>query len=361
MDEHGDPLRLALARAALKQPAVGRLVALAGGIDPYRLLDPGLCERARYSPEQVHALLDEARSRADEARGWRQAGWHLMALGEPDYPPLLRRIPDPPPVLFVRGEPALLSQPQVALVGTRHPSADGRVNAHAFGRQLAAAGFCVTSGLALGIDGQAHEGALEGGSTLAVLGCGPDRIYPARHRALAGRVAAAGALVTEFPPGAPPRAHHFPRRNRIISGLSLATIVVEAAPRSGSLITARLAAEQGREVLAVPGSIHNRQSRGCHDLLRDGAGWMESVTDLRQALQPMRTLAEAVEPPGAGQSEPRDPVLAAFTGGVNNLDQLHERTGLDPSTLSQRLAELEFEGSIERLPGGYQRLARPGD
>lgn len=362
MDEHPHTQHLCLARAAWKQPSVARLVAAAGSIRPEALTDPATCEAAGWSPGKIRTLLEQTGNRADEH--WLEAHpeWQPVALGEPDYPPLLMQIPEPPPVLFVRGDPAVLHRPQVAMVGTRNPSADGRVNAHAFARGLADAGFVVTSGLALGVDGRAHEGALETGTTVAVLGTGPDRIYPARHKSLAERVAEAGTLVTEFPPGAPPRAHHFPRRNRIISGLSLATLVVEAAPRSGSLITARLAAEQGREVLAVPGSIHNPQSRGCHGLLRDGARWMESLVDVREALEPMRTLAEAVDPPGpeAPESEDDDPVLAAFTAGVNNLDQLHERTGLDPSTLGQRLAELELEGRIERLPGGYQCLALPG-
>lgn len=175
-------------------------------------------------------MLEQTRDWTDEH--WLQAHpeWQPVALGDPDYPALLRQIPEPPPVLFVRGDPAILHRPQVAMVGTRNPSADGRVNAHAFARGLAEAGFVVTSGLALGVDGRAHEGALETGTTVAVLGSGPDRIYPARHKHLAARIADAGTLVTEFPPGAPPRAHHFPRRNRIISGLSLATLVVEAAP-----------------------------------------------------------------------------------------------------------------------------------
>ncbi len=359
MDEYPQTPHLCLARAALKKPSVARLVASAGSIRPEALMDPAICETQGWSPDEVSAVLDPARDRADER--WLDANpaWRPVALGDADYPAPLLQIPEPPPVLFVRGDPTVLHQPQVAVVGTRNPSADGRVNAHAFARGLANAGLVVTSGLALGVDGRAHDGALEAGTTVAVLGSGPDRIYPARHRRLAERIAEAGALVTEFPPGAPPRAHHFPRRNRIISGLSLATMVVEASPRSGSLITARLAAEQGREVLAVPGSLQNPQSRGCHGLLRDGARWMESVADVREALEPMRTVAEAVDPPGDAAPEPEDedPVLGAFTAGMNNLDQLHERTGLDPSSLAQRLAELEIEGRIERLPGGYQRLS----
>lgn len=357
MDEASHKPYLGVARAALNQPALGRLAAAAGCIRREALTDPTVCQALGWSPAEVDAALERSRTEADER--WLEAhpAWQPVALGDAAYPALLQQIPEPPPVLLVRGNVGLLQQCQIAVVGTRNPSADGKVNAHAFARELADAGFVVTSGLALGVDGRAHEGALDTGTTVAVLGSGPDRVYPERHQDLADRIADTGALITEFPPGAPPRAHHFPRRNRIISGLSLATLVVEASPRSGSLITARLAAEQGREVLAVPGSLRNPQSRGCHGLLRDGARWMESVADVREALDPMRTLVEGVAPGAARAREPADDdtVLAAFTAGVNNLDQLHERTGLDPATLGQRLTELEFQGRIERLPGGYQQ------
>lgn len=355
MDDELDGLRLALARAALATVAPSRLVAAAGCIAPQKLLDPKVCQAAGWSTNAVRDLLDAAPECEAEARSWRDAGWQLVSPGDPGFPPLLAQIADAPPVLWVYGGIERLHQPQIALVGTRNPSADGRANARSLGHSLARAGFCVTSGLALGIDGQAHAAAVEAGGTIAVMGSGPDRIYPARHSELARRIGETGALVTEFPPGVAPRAHHFPRRNRIISGLSLATVVVEAAPRSGSLITARLAAEQGRDVFAVPGSIHNPQSRGCHNLLRDGAILLESIDDIGAHLDTARALADTVTP-DAETREPDDPVLGAFTGGVNSLDSLHERTGLHSAELTQQLAQLEIAGEIERLPGGYQRI-----
>ena len=206
-----------------------------------------------------------------------QPGNHVVHFQDAAYPALLKQIADPPPLLFVRGDRDYLAQPQLAIVGSRNPTHTGRALAREFAAHLASFGLTITSGLASGIDGAAHQGAIEaGGTTLAVTGTGLDRVYPARHRDLAHRVAENGALVTEFPPGTAPLAANFPRRNRLISGLSLGTLVVEAALRSGSLITARSALEQGREVFAIPGSIHNPLARGCHALIRDGAKLVES-------------------------------------------------------------------------------------
>ncbi len=216
---------------------------------------------------------------------------HLLTLGHPDYPTLLAELPDAPPLLFVHGDPGVLSLPQLAIVGSRNPTPGGESTARDFARHLAAAGVTVTSGLALGVDGAAHEGALDAeGVTVAVMGTGLDRVYPARHRDLAHRIAVRGALVSEFAPGTPPKGDHFPRRNRIISGLSLGTLVVEAALRSGSLITARLASEQGREVFAIPGSIHNPLARGCHALIRQGAKLVETGQDILDELGPLAGL-----------------------------------------------------------------------
>jgi DNA processing protein len=212
----------------------------------------------------------------------------MLTLADEAYPDLLRQIDDPPPVIYLIGNPLLLHQPQLAVIGSRNPTPSGQENAREFARTLASAGLCITSGLAVGVDGAAHEGALASGNTIAVLGTGPDRIYPAAHQELAHRIAEQGLLVTEFPPGVQARAENFPRRNRIISGLSVGTLVVEAALRSGSLITARLALEQGREVFAIPGSIHNPQARGCHGLIRQGAKLVESAQDTaRQMLLSM--------------------------------------------------------------------------
>jgi len=281
-------------------------------------------------------------------------GWRWLALGDEHYPSLLADLPDAPGVLAVRGDPAVLSIPQLAMVGARAASADGNDNAFRFARTFAGAGFGVTSGLALGVDASAHRGALAAsGVTVAVLGNGPDRIYPPHHRKLAQQIIdGGGALVTEFAPGSQPRREYFPARNRVISGLSLATVVVEAALRSGSLITARTAAEQGREVFAIPGSLHNPLSKGCHRLLRDGANWLESVDDVLEAFGDFRrTVADSP----ALAADPDDGLLRHFTSGVNGLDELARRSALPMTELAERLAELELEGRIRRVAGGYSR------
>ncbi len=217
---------------------------------------------------------------------------YLLVWSDPDYPPLLRKIPDPPVMLYVMGDRKLLSRPQLAIVGSRNPTPMGRENARAFAKNLADAGLIITSGMALGIDGAAHRGALEaGGQTIAVAGTGLDRVYPSRHRDLAHDIVRHGALVSEFPLGTPPKPENFPVRNRLISGLSLGTLVVEAALQSGSLITARLATDQGREVFAIPGSIHSPQSRGCHALIRQGVKLVETAQDILEELGPLASVA----------------------------------------------------------------------
>ena len=295
---------------------------------------------------------------------------HLLTLDAPGYPALLRQIPDPPPLLFVHGDPDALSGPQLAMVGSRNPSNSGSETAHAFARHLAGLGLSIVSGLAQGIDAASHEGALAGGGkTVAVLGHGLDRIYPARHQALARRVVAAGALVSEFPLGAGPRPEHFPRRNRIISGLSLGVLVVEAAVHSGSLITARLAADQGREVFAVPGSIHSPVARGCHRLIREGAKLVETAADVLEELLPLfgvglRPEAQA-EPSGegAGSSPNQDPlgerILGALGYDAVSVDRLVERSGLTAEVVSSMLLVLELQGHVVSVPGGlYARVTR---
>lgn len=310
------------------------------------------------------AAPDEAAIETDLA--WAKApGHHLIAWGDAAYPPLLAVLDDAPPALFVAGDPALLSLPQIAIVGSRNPSPTGREIAGEFAAFLAAAGFTVTSGLALGIDGAAHAGALDaGGKTVAVMGTGPDRIYPRRHLELAERINASGALVTEFPPGMPPLAENFPRRNRIISGLSRATLVIEAALGSGSLITARLAAEQGREVFAVPGSIRSPLARGCHALIREGAGLVERPSDMLEALGsvplPPATPAETA---GAVTASAPDPDYRILLDAIGyhpvTADTLSERTGLTSQAVSSMLLILELQGEIEALPGSrYTRRKR---
>ena len=323
---------------------------------------PALAERLQAEPEGWRELCARTRSWLAEGEGWR----HLLTLGDPDYPPDLLQTEDPPLLLHVEGDLAALRHPlRLAIVGSRNPTAQGADNARAFAQALAGAGACIISGLALGIDAAAHEGALEvGGSTLAVVGNGLDQVYPRQHQALARRIAAQGALISEYPLGTPPLAPNFPRRNRIISGLSQGVLVVEAALQSGSLITARQAVEQGREVFAIPGSIHSPQSRGCHALIRQGAKLVESAQDI---LEELRCAVPATGLDGRsgtgdrneGQSlQPGDPLLQALGYEPCGLDALQARCGLDTATLQARLLELEFDGLVARLPGGlYQRRA----
>jgi len=320
------------------------------------LLSPARQRRARIRPQPAAALSEIINNGEGERRlqQLRRDGWQMLEPDSDLWPDLLRQIDDAPPVLFVRGDPMLLSRPQLAMVGARHASTEGLDNARRFARTLASAGFTITSGLALGVDRAAHEGALQGGTTVAVLGHGPGPCYPPRNQALAEQVVnQSGALLTEFPPGLPPRASFFPQRNRLISGLSLATIVVEAAERSGSLITARLAAAQGREVFAIPGSIHNPLSKGCHRLLRDGANWLESVQDVLAVFSSLTSVAESTLPTGARSST--HPLLQYFVSGPNSIDQLQLRSAIDISELSRQLSQLELSGDIRRVPGGYAR------
>ena len=298
---------------------------------------------------------------------WRSAaaGRRLMVLGDADYPGALLNTADPPLLLFLQGHAGLLAEPGLAIVGSRQPSAQGRDNAHRFARDLAAQGWTIVSGLAAGIDAAAHEGALAaGGGTIAVVGTGINLVYPPRHRALAQRISEQGLLVSELPLGAPPLAAHFPQRNRIIAGLTRGTLVVEAALRSGSLITARLAAESGREVMAIPGSILAPQSAGCHALIRQGAALVESPEQVSEELGPPRPALTSLPAPalagGAAQATPLpaadDPVLRALGHDPISLDALIDRCGWSAAALSARLLDLELDGQIARLPGGlYQR------
>ena len=307
----------------------------------------------------------------------RALGARVIGVGDSDMPPRLEAIPDRPAVLLVRGETGVLSAPQVAIVGSRRASPGGARIARRMAGELAARGVVVTSGMAHGIDAEAHQGALEaGGRTIAVLGSSLDRIYPAGHRALADRIAARGAVVSEFPFGTPPMPWNFPWRNRIISGLSLGVLVVEAAERSGSLITARLAADQGREVFAVPGSIRNPLSVGCHRLLRDGAKLVERVEDVLEEL-PADELA-ALVPPGPENGRERkgepasrevpDPAPAPGSDEAAVLDQIDcepasagtlvTRTGLTPEQVYSILLLLELDGYVRADPAGrYVRVA----
>ena len=290
---------------------------------------------------------------------------HLLTWQHPHYPPLLAQLPDPPPLLYVHGDVSLLCEPQLAMVGSRNPSASGRQTATDFARHLAAAGLTVTSGLALGIDTASHRGALDAGATtIAVMGTGLDRVYPASNRDLARQIAVSGALVSEYPTGTPPLAENFPRRNRIISGLSLGTLVVEAAMRSGSLISARLANEQGREVFAIPGSIHHPLARGCHHLIRQGAKLVETAQDIIDELGPLAGTCRPVSTeaeisafePGQLTGEYMQ-LLDAMGFDPAPIDRLVTSSGLTPAEVSSMLLQLEMDGYVASNPGGiYNRL-----
>lgn len=286
---------------------------------------------------------------------------HLITITDSRYPALLRNIPDPPPALFVRGEPSALLRVQLAIVGSRNPTADGRRLAFEFGCEMARRGIATTSGLATGIDSHAHMGALHGGGvTLAVLGHGPDIVYPARNRDLAERIADRGAVVSEFPIGFKPIAANFPRRNRIISGLCAGTLVVEAALKSGSLITARHALDQGREVFAIPGSIRNPLARGCHALLRQGAKLVEQADDILEEIgalvlfgqsESRADLAHNVDP------KPLDAEIKLLLDNIGfqpvHIDCLIEATQLPVQAATSHLSNMEVAGLIEALPGGH--------
>lgn len=329
--------------------------------------------RQRWAALGISPATRRALEKPDRAALERDLEWaaapdhHLIGWGDPAYPPLLGTISNPPPVLYVTGDPALLGQSQLAIVGSRNPSPGGRELAEEFAAFAAGAGLAVTSGLALGIDAAAHAGALAGnGKTVAVMATGPDRIYPARNRALAERIVVqGGALVTEFRPGTPPLPEHFPRRNRIISGLSLGTLVVEATLKSGSLITARYAGEQGREVFAIPGSIRSPLSRGCHALIRDGAILVEQPSDMLAALDtPMTPEWMPVSEAREVETEALDPeyrlLLDALGFNPVTADTIATRTGLTAQAVSSMLLILELRGEVEALAGGRYARRRHG-
>ena len=393
-------------------PGVGnqhaRKLLTAFGLPQAIFAQPQLALRQVVSAAMVRALQtvpENFELQLKTTRDWLEAGTvnpttgqnnrFFLTLADTRYPSSLLNIEDPPLVLYLQGQVDLISQLDhqnietkgksrykhakdgIAMVGSRNPTPQGLATAHAFAQSFTQAGLVVVSGLALGIDGAAHEGALEGflgnqqegddGCTIAVIGTGLDRVYPSKHLALAHRIVQHGLMVSEFPLGTPPLPANFPKRNRIISALSLGTLVVEAAVKSGSLITARLASEQGKEVFAIPGSIHSTQSRGCHALLKQGAKLVESAQDVLEELRlqltpplvpPSKLLsakndtstqqAETVEPDDLVKSLGYDPV---------SLDALVARTGWNAASLQVRLMELELDGQVARLPGGlYQRV-----
>ncbi len=308
--------------------------------------------------ERADLLFDfDPSATVDHSIAWASMpGQHILTLADAGYPPALLEIADPPNVLYVRGNPDLLRHRGLAVVGSRNATPQGVQTAESFAGALAGRGLSIISGLALGIDAAAHRGALAaGGITIAVIGTGADRLYPARNRDLALAIAEHGAIVSEFPLGTPAIAANFPRRNRIISGLSRGVLVVEAAPESGSLITARLAAEQGREVFAIPGSIHSPVARGCHKLIKQGAKLVETARDV---LEELGEPEESAMLPSQAAAANDNPLLAALGHDPCGLDDLIERTGLATDHLLGELLALELAGQVATLPGNrYQRLA----
>jgi DNA processing protein len=365
---------------ALGRGAVRRLLAALGTPEAVLQAPPSVWQQVAGSraAQALGGWLDsssERVARRDLALAWLGGGRgrHWVALGDARYPSALLETTDPPVLMYLEGEAAhLKGERLLAIVGSRHPTRDGSELALAFSRDLAARGWTIVSGLAAGIDTAAHQGALgaSGGATVAVVGTGLDQVYPRANEALARRIAEHGLLVSELPPGAPPLASHFPARNRIIAGLSRGVLVVEAALQSGSLISARLAAEAGREVLAIPGSIHAPQSKGCHALIKQGAKLVESVDDIETEfahaivaapvnVAPARDEVSARSNPasiGAGPDGPDAELLGALGHGPIGLDALCNRLGWPVERLSARLLELELTGQVSRLPGGlYQR------
>ncbi|WP_426194321.1 DNA-processing protein DprA [Massilia sp. DWR3-1-1] len=326
------------------------------------------------SPPRLGALVGAAVAQAllapvpavlrqlEAALAWAgQPGNSIISLHDARYPPALAHIADAPLLLYASGRAALLRGPCLGVVGSRNASVQGKTNAEVMAQALSMAGLTIVSGLALGIDTAAHVGALEGaGSTVAVVGTGPDLVYPARNRALWQRIVEQGCVVSEYAPGTPPLAHNFPQRNRIISGLSLGVLVVEAAAQSGSLITARLAASQGREVLAIPGSIHSALAKGCHLLIREGARLVESAADVLQEIHgsPIARLGAHEPTREAPGAHPQ--LLAAIAHGPLDVETLAHACARAPHEMAVALLELELAGQLERLADGrYQRVLRP--
>ncbi len=369
-------LQLALGRAGLSagqllaatrrlnsgRSAGSEILASLVGLSQPQLVELGLPGAASAT------LAAPDRARIGRDRRWlERTGARLIDALCAEYPLQLAAIAAAPALLYVLGEARLLATPQLAMVGSRRPSEEGRRNAYSLARQLAQSGLTITSGLALGIDAASHAGAVEGGGhTIAVLGCGLDRIYPPEHEALGARIVRQGALISEFPPASAPRKTHFPRRNRLISALALGTLVVEATRVSGSLLTARFAARQRRRVLAVPGSIHNPLARGCHTLIREGAILVEGSADVLQALNfsvPQQLLMELSDrpPESAAGADPLDKdhkiLLDALGFGPASIDTLIGRTGLPSHSIVSMLLILELEGAVQLQPGGrYMRI-----
>jgi DNA processing protein len=380
-DELGSWLRLTLT------PGVGnasaRKLLAAFGLPDAVFRQASAALRQVVSAEQASALRvepDELTELLERTWAWLQAPGtgraqaHVVVLGDSNYPEALLAIEDPPLMLYLLGPKHFSAAlaPSIAIVGSRNPTPQGASNARQFAKALGQAGLLVVSGLALGVDAAAHEGALdalapasERLATVAVVGTGLDRVYPKRHLALAHRIAQNGLLVSEYPLGTPPLSANFPRRNRLIAGLAQGTLVIEAALKSGSLITARLSVEQGKDVFAIPGSIHSTQARGCHALIKQGAKLVESAQDVLEEMQldgpatlAMGSVAaDARANDDASRASPEPALLRALGFDPTGLDALQARCGLDTASLQAQLMALELDGLVARLPGGlFQRV-----
>jgi len=357
---------LILAHAYVRAAELAALIARFGDLDTIVAAPQHDLKDAGLSAEKCAAIAAPDDAKLDEALEWQEhESHHLVVHGQDNYPELLTQVPGQPLLLYVNGNVDSLHLPALAIVGSRNPTHGGLRNSVEFARYLARQGFAIVSGLAEGIDTAAHRGALDvSGKTVAVLGHGIDRVYPAANRSLAHAIAQSGALVSEYPLGARPERWHFPERNRLISGLSLGTLVIEAARRSGSLITARLAAEQGREVFALPGSIHNPLARGCHALIRQGAKLVEAAGDITNELAPLtgHMLQNTMTPERPDSSladtdQDYDELRAILSHDPITIDELEGQSGLTIDQLSSMLLILELHGEVESLSGGRYALS----
>jgi len=362
--DHIDWLPAALA-PGLTSKHLQALLAVCDSPSELTKLSGAELERCGLPAGTIQALTQPDPDRLASTRSWLEIPGHtLVPLPDERYPPLLRESGLGPAALFVSGNPDALTLPQLAVVGSRNTTPAGRENAHEFAMFLARAGLTITSGLATGIDTAAHEGALTVGNTIAVMGSGLDQVYPLGNAALAARIEQAGALVSEFAPGTPPRKHHFPQRNRIIAASSLGTLVIEAGIHSGSLITARFAAETGREVFAIPGSIHSPVSKGCHQLIRQGAKLVETGADIIEEIGILaRSMTDELKPAAELQAHDADPEYAQLLDHMGmepvTIEQLARRSGLTAGELSSMLLILELQGKVRTLPGGrFQQSGR---
>lgn len=360
-NQHDDFAWLRLALTAGVGPETARKLLAEFGL-PANIFQAGYSALRQLVSERVARTLsqpvtDDAQAQIELSLLWcQQATNRVLTLVDPAYPRALLDIPDPPILLYAKGRVELLSALSIAVVGSRNATAQGISHAEKFSEALSQAGLTISSGLAAGIDAAAHQGALRGsGSTVAVIGTGADIVYPARNRGLAHLIADGGCIVSEYPLGMPAIASNFPRRNRIISGLAKGVLVIEAAAQSGSLITARMAAEQGRDVFALPGSIHSPLSKGCHQLIKQGAKLVDAAQDILDELDFSAASMPSLPSEAMLNALPDDHLLAAIGYDPVHIEALLERTGYDVATLTGQLLERELEGLLESLPGGMIR------